>query len=154
MHIIAAKAVAFKEALSLEFKEYQQRIINNAKALSESLMKRGIKLVSGGTDNHLMLLDLTDTGITGKDLQIRLDEVNITTNKNGIPFDKAKPFITSGLRIGTPAVTQRGFNEADMDTVADLITRALKDFENQADTIRQEVKILCEKHPLYPDFLL
>lgn len=152
MHIIAAKAVAFKEALEPEFKTYQAQIIKNAKALAEGLMKRGVELVSGGTDNHLMLLDLTKTGVTGKELQIRLDNVDITANKNSIPFDQAKPFVTSGLRVGTAAVTQRGFVEADMDIVAELISKALFDYEASADEIRAEVALLSEKYPLYPDF--
>lgn len=152
MHIIAAKAVAFKEALNPEFKVYQSQIIKNAKALAEGLMKRGIELVSGGTDNHLMLLDLSKTGVTGKELQIRLDNVDITANKNSIPFDQAKPFVTSGLRVGTAAVTQRGFVEADMDIVAELISKALFDYEASADEIRARVAQLSEKYPLYPDF--
>lgn len=152
MHIIAAKAVAFKEALSPEFKAYQEQIVKNAKALADGLTRREVKLVSGGTDNHLLLLDLTDTGVTGKELQNHLDEVNITTNKNSIPFDQAKPFITSGLRVGTPAVTQRGLKEEDMDVIAELITLALRDYENSADSIREEVARLCAKYPLYPNF--
>lgn len=154
MHIIAAKAVAFKEALSPEFKSYQAQSIKNAHALAEGLMKRGVKLVSDGTDNHLMLLDLSETGVSGKELQQRLDEVNITANKNSIPFDQAKPFITSGLRVGSAAVTQRGFNEDDMDKVAELIAATLFDYENFAEKVKEEVDLLCKKYPLYPDFVV
>ncbi|MCX7714749.1 MAG: serine hydroxymethyltransferase [Clostridia bacterium] len=149
MHVIASKAVCFKEALSPEFKEYQKQIIKNAKVLSESLLKEGFKLVSGGTDNHLMLLDLTDMNVTGKDAEKMLDEVGITVNKNAIPFDTKSPFITSGLRIGTPAATSRGFKEDDMKEVASLIKLAIVDFENSADNVRKRVKALCDKYPLY-----
>ena len=149
MHVIAAKAVSFKEALSDEFKAYQKQIVKNAKALSEALVSEGFKLVSGGTDNHLMLLDLTETGITGKEAEHRLDEVGITVNKNAIPFDTKSPFITSGVRIGTPATTSRGFVEEDMVEVAKLIKLAICDFENSADEVRARVKVLCDKYPLY-----
>lgn len=149
MHIIAAKAVCFGEALQPEFKEYQHQIVLNAQALANGLLKRGMKLVSGGTDNHLMLLDLTGTGVTGKELQRRLDEVYITANKNAIPNDPEKPFVTSGVRLGTPAVTSRGMVEEDMDVIADLIFRTVTDFENSADGIRSEVSKLCAKYPLY-----
>ncbi len=149
MHVIAAKAVSFKEALSDEFKAYQKQIVKNAKALSEALVAEGFKLVSGGTDNHLMLLDLTETGITGKEAEHRLDEVGITVNKNAIPFDTKSPFITSGVRIGTPATTSRGFVEEDMVEVAKLIKLAICDFENSADEVRARVKVLCDKYPLY-----
>ncbi len=150
MHVIAAKAVAFKEALQPEFKAYQQRILDNAQALAKGLLDRGLKLVSGGTDNHLMLVDLRGTGVTGKELQHRLDEVNITCNKNGIPFDPEKPFVTSGVRLGTPAVTSRGLNVTDMDEIADLIVLALRDFEASAESIRQRVAALLDRYPLYP----
>ncbi len=149
MHIIAAKAVCFKEALSDEFKQYQQRVINNAQALANGLLKRGIKLVSGGTDNHLVLVDLTGTGITGKELEHRLDAVNITTNKNAIPNDPEKPFVTSGVRLGAPAATTRGLDVGDFDKIAEFISLAVADFENKAEYIKNGVKEICEKHPLY-----
>ena len=149
MHVIAAKAVCFREALSDDFKTYQAQIVKNAKALAEGLVAEGFKLVSGGTDNHLMLLDLTDTGITGKEAEAHLDEVGITVNKNAIPFDTRSPFITSGVRIGTPATTSRGFDEDDMREIAKLIKLAVLDFDNSADEVRARVKALCDKHPLY-----
>lgn len=149
MHVIAAKAVCFREALSDDFKVYQAQIVKNAKALAEGLVAEGFKLVSGGTDNHLMLLDLTDTGITGKEAEAHLDEVGITVNKNAIPFDTRSPFITSGVRIGTPATTSRGFDEDDMREIAKLIKLAVLDFDNSADEVRARVKALCDKHPLY-----
>lgn len=149
MHVIAAKAVCFREALSDDFKAYQSQIVKNAKALAEGLVAEGFKLVSGGTDNHLMLLDLTDTGITGKEAEAHLDEVGITVNKNAIPFDTRSPFITSGVRIGTPATTSRGFDEDDMREIAKLIKLAVLDFDNSADEVRARVKALCDKHPLY-----
>lgn len=149
MHIIASKAVCFKEALSPEFKEYQKQIVKNAKVLADSLVEEGFKLVSGGTDNHLMLLDLTDMGVTGKEAEHMLDEVGITVNKNAIPFDTKSPFITSGLRIGTPAATSRGFKEEDMVEIAKCIKLAVTDFENSADEVRARVKALCDKYPLY-----
>lgn len=149
MHVIASKAVCFKEALSDEFKAYQTQIVKNAKALSEALISEGFKLVSGGTDNHLMLVDLTSMNITGKDAEKLLDEVGITVNKNAIPFDTQSPFITSGIRIGTPAVTTRGFKEDDMTEIASLIKLTVTDFENKADEVRKRVAALCEKHPLY-----
>lgn len=152
MHIIAAKAVAFKEALSPEFREYANQIVKNAKALSEALLARNVNLVSGGTDNHLMLIDLRGTGITGKELQLRLDDCNITANKNTIPFDPEKPFITSGVRIGTPAVTTRGMKEEDMVEIADLISLCIFDYENKKDEVIARVAKLTEKYPLYPDF--
>ncbi|NLC84671.1 MAG: serine hydroxymethyltransferase [Ruminococcaceae bacterium] len=150
MHVIAGKAVAFREALQPEFKQYQQRIIDNAQALAAGLLKRGINLVSGGTDNHLMLVNLIGTGVTGKDLQLRLDDVNITCNKNGIPFDPEKPFITSGIRLGTPAVTTRGLNTADMDEIAELINLTLNDYPASKDTVIERVAALLERYPLYP----
>ena len=149
MHIIAAKAVAFGEALTDEFKEYQQQIVKNAAALAEALTEGGIKLVSGGTDNHLMLLNLVDEGITGKELEHRLDEVHITANKNTIPNDPQSPFVTSGLRIGTPAVTTRGFKEPEMKLIAGWIIDTIRDFENSKDRITAEVQALCEKFPIY-----
>lgn len=149
MHIIAAKAVAFGEALRPEFKEYQGRIINNAQALAASLMESGFDLVSGGTDNHLMLVDLRKAGITGKEMEKRLDEVNITVNKNAIPNDPEKPFVTSGIRVGTPAVTTRGFNEEDMKVIGALMWQAATDFDSKADEIRATVAGLTGKYPIY-----
>ena len=150
MHIIAGKAVCFGEALQPEFKAYQQQVINNAKALADGLLKRGINLVSGGTDNHLMLVDLRGTGITGKELEHRMDSVYITANKNAIPNDPEKPFVTSGVRLGTAAVTTRGLKEADMDIIADCIVRCCKGtFEQDADAIRADVEKLIAKYPLY-----
>lgn len=149
MHIIAAKAVCFGEALRPEFKTYQEQILKNAKALERSLLAEGFDLVSGGTDNHLLLVDLRPMGITGKELEHRLDEVYITVNKNAIPDDPQSPFITSGIRVGTPAVTTRGFVESDLDTVGHLIGRCAKDFEASADHIREQVTELCAKYPLY-----
>jgi len=149
MHIIGAKAVCLKEALSDEFKVYQKNIIDNAKALSEALIANGLDLVSGGTDNHLMLLDLRSIGITGKEAEHRLDEVGITCNKNAIPFDPEKPFVTSGIRIGTPAVTSRGMNCEDMKEIAELIALTLKDFENSMEEVKERVAKLCAKYPLY-----
>jgi len=149
MHVIAAKAVSFKEALSEEFKQYQQQIVKNASALADALMERGFKLVSNGTDNHLMLVDLSNKGVTGKDAQVRLDEVFITVNKNSIPFDKQSPFVTSGIRIGTPAVTSRGMKEEDMVEIADMIYLTITDFEDSKEDVIKRVKRLCEKYPLY-----
>lgn len=149
MHVIAAKAVCFGEAMKPEFKEYQQRVAANAKALAEGLVSRGINLVSGGTDNHLMLCDLRTTGITGKELEHRLDEVRITVNKNAIPNDPEKPFVTSGIRIGTPAVTTRGFDTKDMDKIAECIHLVATDFENKKDYVKAEVEKLTAAHPLY-----
>ena len=151
MHIIAAKAVAFKEALSPEFRQYAAQIISNAKAMSEVLLARGVNLVSGGTDNHLMLIDLRGTGVTGKDLQERLDDCNITANKNTIPFDPEKPMVTSGVRIGTPAVTARGFKEEDCKVVADCIADCIFDYENKKADVIARVKTLTDKYPIYPD---
>ena len=149
MHVIAAKAVCFKEALTDEFKTYQKQIVKNAKALAGALSDQGFKLVSGGTDNHLMLVDLTPMNITGKETEKLLDDVGITVNKNAIPFDTQSPFITSGIRIGTPAVTSRGFKEEDMSEIAELIKLTVTDFASQADNIRARVGTLCKKHPLY-----
>lgn len=152
MHIIAAKAVAFLEALKPEFKQYQQSILDNAQALASGLLKRGIKLVSGGTDNHLMLVDLRGTGVSGKELQYRLDEVNITCNKNGIPYDPEKPTITSGVRLGTPAVTSRGMTTSDMDEIADLISLTLTDYEGSKADIIKRVDAITSKYTLYPEY--
>lgn len=149
MHVIAGKAVCFGEALKPEFKEYQNRIIKNAKALEKSLLENGVNLVSGGTDNHLVLLDLRGTGVTGKELEHRLDEVNITANKNAIPFDPEKPFVTSGVRLGTPAATTRGLNEEDFTEVGNLIALCVKDFDGKKDYVKSHVAQICEKYPLY-----
>lgn len=149
MHTIAAKAVCFGEALTDEFKAYQQQIILNCRALAEGLIRRGVDLVSGGTDNHLCLLDLRSLGITGKELEHRLDEVNITTNKNAIPNDPEKPFVTSGVRLGSAAVTTRGLKEEDMDRIAEFVFLAATDFENKKDEIKAGVKEICDKYPLY-----
>ncbi len=149
MHVIAGKAVCFGEALKPEFKTYQQNVVKNADALAKGLVQRGFNLVSGGTDNHLMLVDLRPFDITGKELEHRLDEVYITVNKNAIPNDPQKPFVTSGLRIGTPAVTTRGLGVAEMEKIAEFIYLAAKDFENKADYIREGVTEICTKYPLY-----
>ena len=150
MHTIAAKAVCFGEALKPEFKAYAEQIIKNTAALASGLLAEGFKLVSGGTDNHLLLVDLTGMKVeTGKEAEHLLDEVGITCNKNAIPYDKQKPFVTSGIRLGTAAVTTRGFGPDDIREVARLIAMTLKDFDNQADTVRAGVKALCEKYPLY-----
>ena len=149
MHVIAGKAVCFGEALKPEFKAYQQRVLDNCRALANGLLSRGIQLVSGGSDNHLLLVDLRSTGITGKELEHRLDEVYITVNKNAIPNDPEKPFVTSGVRLGTPAVTTRGLDTGDMDKVAEYIALAATDFEANADKIREGVTAICKKHPLY-----
>lgn len=147
MHVIAGKAVCFKEALTPEFKEYQKQIIKNAKVLAEELMNRGFKLVSGGTDNHLMLVDLTNKGVTGKDAEAMLDEVGITVNKNTIPFDKQKPNIASGIRIGTPAMTTRGMKEEEMKTIAELIDRTIKGEDKEK--IKEDVLKLTSRFPIY-----
>ncbi|WP_305849785.1 serine hydroxymethyltransferase [Pseudoflavonifractor sp. MSJ-37] len=149
-HIIAAKAVALGEAMKPEFKAYQEQVLKNAKALAASLMHEGFDLVSGGTDNHMMLVDLRKAGVTGKELEHRLDEVHITLNKNAIPNDPEKPFVTSGVRIGTPAATSRGLKEEDMTVIGQLIWKAATDFESQADAIRAAVAAITEKYPLYP----
>lgn len=151
MHIIAAKAVAFKEALQPEFKTYQQQIVKNAAAMAEEFRKLGMKMVSGGTDNHLILLDLTDTDVTGKQLTELLDEVHITVNKNAIPFDKQKPFVTSGIRIGTPAITSRGMKEAEARKIAQLIAKTAEGKEKVFDEVKAEVAKLCKAYPLYAD---
>ncbi len=149
MHIIAAKAVALGEALKPEFKEYQQHIVDNAKALAASILEGGLDLVSGGTDNHLMLVDLRPAGLTGKEMEKRLDDVFITANKNAIPNDPEKPFVTSGLRLGTPAATSRGLNEEDFRLVGQLICETATHFDTKADEIRSQVVALTEKYPLY-----
>ncbi len=149
-HIIAAKAVCLGEALGDGFKAYQTQIVQNAAALAQGLLKRGLKLVSGGTDNHLLLVDLRSTGVTGKELEHRLDDVYITANKNAIPNDPEKPFVTSGVRLGTPAVTTRGMVEADMDKIAEFIAVAASDrFEKEVEDLRAGVNALCAKYPLY-----
>ena len=149
MHIIAAKAVCFKEAMQPEFKEYAEQIVKNCKALADGLVKRGHKLVSGGTDNHVMLMDLREDGVTGKELEHNLDEVHITVNKNTIPGEPLSPFVTSGIRIGTAAVTTRGLKEEDMDVIAECISLVIKDFEGNKETVNAKVAALCEKYPLY-----
>ena len=149
MHIIAAKAVALGEALTEEFKEYQQQVVKNAAALCEALKEQGVRIVSNGTDNHLMLLDLRDTGLTGKELEHYLDEVHITANKNTIPNDPQSPFVTSGVRIGTPAVTTRGFKEPEMKLIAGWIKDIITDFEGNKERVSAEVQALCAKFPIY-----
>ena len=149
MHIIAAKAVCFKEAMQPEFKAYAEQIVKNCKALADGLVKRGHKLVSGGTDNHVMLMDLREDGVTGKELEHNLDEVHITVNKNTIPGEPLSPFVTSGIRIGTAAVTTRGLVEEDMDVIAECISLVIKDFEGNRDAVNAKVAALCEKYPLY-----
>lgn len=148
-HVIAAKAVCFGEALKPEFKAYQQRVVTNARVLADALQKQGFDLVSGGTDNHLMLIDLRKTGVTGKELQRRLDEVYITANKNAIPNDPESPFVTSGMRIGTPAVTTRGFGAPEMLRIAEFIWQAATDFDNKANDIRRNVRDICANFPIY-----
>jgi glycine hydroxymethyltransferase len=149
MHVIAAKAVCFKEAMTAEFSEYQKQIIKNAQSLAKSLTNNGIRLVSGGTDNHLMLVDLTEKGITGKDLEAMLGRANITVNKNSIPNETRSPFITSGIRIGTPAVTSRGMDEADMKEVGGLISAIIDGGEGAVEAVKQKVLALCARRPLY-----
>lgn len=149
MHVIAAKAVCFGEALKPEFRTYQEQVVKNAKALSTALMEEGFHLVSNGTDNHLMLVDLQNMNITGKELQNRLDNVYITVNKNAVPNDPASPFVTSGIRIGTPAVTTRGLKEEDMKTISHLIKLAVTEFDTKADEIRAAVNEICSRYPIY-----
>ena len=149
MHIIAAKAICFGEALKPEFKEYGKKVVSNCKALENALYAQGVDMVSGGSDNHLLLLDLRSLGITGKELEHRLDEVHITVNKNAIPGDPEKPFVTCGIRIGTAAVTSRGFEAQDMVDIAEFIKLAATDFEGSAEVIRQRVAAICDKYPLY-----
>ena len=148
-HVIAAKAVCFGEALKPEFKAYQQNVVTNARVLADALQKQGFDLVAGGTDNHLMLIDLRKTGVTGKELQRRLDEVYITANKNAIPNDPESPFVTSGMRIGTPAVTTRGFGAPEMLRIAEFIWQAATDFDNKANDIRRNVRDICVNFPIY-----
>ena len=148
-HVIAAKAVCFGEALRPEFKAYQQNVVTNARVLADALRKQGFDLVAGGTDNHLMLIDLRKTGVTGKELQRRLDEVYITANKNAIPNDPESPFVTSGMRIGTPAVTTRGFGAPEMLRIAEFIWQAATDFDNKANDIRRNVRDICANFPIY-----
>jgi len=152
MHVIAAKAVALKEALSTEFKLYQQQIVKNAKALATALMGKGFKLISGGTDNHLMLVDLRKSELTGKVAQETLDKARITVNRNTVPFEARSPFVTSGIRIGTPAVTTRGMKEKEMAIIADFIWRAINDVGNEAvvKSVADDVRELCKKFPVYP----
>jgi len=153
MHIIAGKAVAFKEALSPEFKQYQEQVIKNAKVLADTLTQNGVRVVSGGTDNHLILVDLTNLNITGKDAEKILEKVNITVNKNGIPYDTKSPFVTSGIRLGTPALTTRGMKENEMILIGNLIVTALQNSDNDEilKNIIEDIKILCKKFPLYKD---
>ena len=148
-HVIAAKAVAFGEALEPSYKEYQAQVQKNARAMAEAFVKRGYKIVSGGTDNHLMLVDLRPAHLTGKEMERRLDEVYITVNKNAIPNDPEKPFVTSGIRVGTPAATTRGFKEADMEVIASIMWRTATDFEGKQDELRDQVAQLTGKYPLY-----
>ena len=148
-HVIAAKAVCFGEALKSDFKDYQKQVLVNAKELAASLVEEGVKVLTGGTDNHLMLLDLRGSGVTGKELQIKCDEVNITLNKNTVPNDPESPFITSGVRIGTPAVTSRGLKEKDMKKVAKLLALCIKDFDNSKEYIKSEVEKICAEYPIY-----
>lgn len=154
MHIIAAKAAAFKEALSPEFKAYQKQVLRNAEAMAERFKKNGIRLVSGGTDNHLMLLDLRGTGVTGKELESMLDKVHITVNKNTIPFETASPFVTSGIRVGTPAITTRGMKEKDCEQIADLISRVVREKESCFKDVLAEVTALCARFPIYENDIL
>ena len=149
-HVIAAKAVCFGEALKPEYKAYQEQVVKNARALADELIKRGFKLVSSGTDNHLMLVDLTNfEGVSGKDMQNLCDEVNITLNKNSVPNDPRSKFVTSGVRIGTPAVTTRGFKEEDMAVIADCLYKVATDFENSKEEILSKVSGLTKKYPIY-----
>lgn len=148
-HVIAAKAVCFGEALKSDFKDYQNQVLANAKELAASLIEEGVKVLTGGTDNHLMLLDLRGSGVTGKELQIKCDEVNITLNKNTVPNDPESAFITSGVRIGTPAVTSRGLKEKDMKKVAKLLALCIKDFDNSKEYIKSEVEKICAEYPIY-----
>ncbi|MBD5085954.1 MAG: serine hydroxymethyltransferase [Clostridiales bacterium] len=154
MHIIAAKAVALKEAMSDEFKKYQQQIVKNAQVLAKALLEKGIDLVSGGTDNHLMLIDLTAKGMTGKELEALLDKAHITANKNAIPFDTQKPFVTSGVRIGTPAVTSRGMKEEDMLVIADCIADLVDNKEEAVERCSAKVAALCKKYPIYANDII
>ena len=149
MHVIAAKAVCFHEALKPEFKAYQQQVVKNAATLAQALVANGMRIVSGGTDNHLMLVDLTSTGRTGKEVEALLDAANITVNKNTIPFETRSPFVTSGIRIGTPAVTTRGLKENDMLLIASFISRIAQEGESAVESVKEGVLALCAQHPLY-----
>ena len=149
MHIIAAKAVCFKEALEPEFKEYMEQVVKNAKALSEALKGYGFKIVSNGTDNHLLLVDLNNKNITGKEVEILLDSVGVTLNKNTVPNETRSPFVTSGVRIGTPAITTRGFKEEDMKEIATIINDAIENRDGDLEEVKNGVKKLCHKYPLY-----
>jgi glycine hydroxymethyltransferase len=149
MHVIASKAVCFGEALKPEFKAYQTQLVKNMKAFADALLEEGFKLVSGGTDNHLALVDLRPFGVTGKEFEKRLDEVYITVNKNAIPNDKQSPFVTSGIRVGAPAVTSRGFKEEEMKLIAKWMKLVATDFEANKEQITKEVMALCEKFPIY-----
>ncbi len=149
MHVIAAKGVCFKEALEPEFRTYAENIVANAQALCKGLIERGFKIVSDGTDNHLMLVDLQNMGITGKDAEHALDAVNITANKNTVPNDPASPFVTSGIRLGTPAVTTRGMKEKDMDLIAEAISLAIRDLDKNREQVLSIVKMLTDSYPLY-----
>ena len=153
MHVIAAKAVAFKEALSDEFKVYQQQVLDNAKALADELVKKGFRIVSSGTDNHLMLVDLRSKNITGKEAQFLLDEIGITANRNTIPFEPLSPFVTSGIRLGTPALTTRGLKEEDIREVADIIADVIENREDSAviEAAKAKVQAICKKFPLYEE---
>ena len=150
MHVIAAKAVCFEEAQKSEFKAYQQRVINNAKALERSLKAEGVRLVSGGTDNHLLLLDLGSDGLTGKEVEQLLDRANITVNKNSVPNETRKPAVTSGIRVGTPAATTRGLNEDDFVLVGRLIADIIKNGEEAVERVAAKVREITDKYPLYP----
>ena len=154
MHVIAAKAVAFKEALSPAFKAYQQQIVKNAAAMADAFTKEGVRLVSGGTDNHLMLVDLREENITGKELEALCDRAHITLNKNTIPFETASPFVTSGVRIGTPAITSRGMKEGEARKIAALVTRVIREKEDAIESVSAEVQALCEKFPIYKNDIL
>ena len=154
MHVIAAKAVAFKEALSPQFRDYQGQIVKNAAAMANRFTQRGVRLVSGGTDNHLMLVDLRKENMTGKELEALLDRAHITANKNTIPFETTSPFITSGVRIGTPAITSRGMKEGEAETIADLVTEVIRGREEAIPSVSEKVKTLCEKFPIYASDIL
>ena len=154
MHIIAAKAVAFKEALSPDFKTYQEQILKNAKAMAERLMKRGLRLVSGGTDNHMMLINLVGSGVNGKQLETWLDEAHITVNKNSVPNEPLSPMITSGIRVGTPAVTTRGMKEDDMNEIADMIADIVQNGEGAIENVKARAIALCDKYPIYKDAVM
>lgn len=151
VHVIAAKAVAFKEALSSEFREYQKKVVSNAKRLAEGLIKRGFRIISGGTDNHLMLVDLSNMNVTGKEAEEALDKAGITVNKNSIPYDDKPPTITSGIRLGTPSITTRGMGDSEMDDIADIISNVIKNINNLSviSEMNSRVKALCDKHPIY-----